>query len=136
MSYKWGDRSLKRMEGVENILIRCATMALEKSSIDMTIPWRGGMRLDFEQNEIYLDGNSQKDGYIKKSVHQLGRGLDVIPVQGGYSNTKGFRHFARWMFWAWQELIKQEEVPKGLHLEWGGHWTNFVDMPHWQIVKR
>jgi len=101
------------------------------SKHDMTIPGHGGLRTEEEQNQIFKKGHSKCDGYNKKSYHQSGNAVDVIPVVGLYSNDKGFRHFAACMFHSWQKLLKAGEV-RGL-LEWGGHWQNFIDVPHWQI---
>ena len=136
MAYKWGNRSKERMTGVNPILIECATRALAICREDMTIPWMGGLRTAEEQNEIFKDGNSKLDGFNKKSYHQTGNAIDVIPVKGSYSNSKGFREFARSMFHTWQVMIKEGKVPDSIYLEWGGNWRNFIDVPHWQIVKR
>lgn len=135
MAFQWGSRSKQRMEGVNTLLIECATRALEVSEHDMTIPWMGGLRTAEQQKEIYDDGNSTLDGYDRKSYHQTGLALDVIPVQGKYANDKAFRHFAGRMFSVWQVMIREGKTGNYL-LEWGGHWQNFIDTPHWQIVDR
>ena len=83
MSYKFGSRSLERIEGVNKDLVKCAELALHNSKVDMTIPWMGGVRTAEDQNEIYRRGASQRDGYDKKSYHQSGNALDIIPVEGG-----------------------------------------------------
>ena len=80
MSFKWGNRSLERMEGVNEFLVECATEALRISKHDMTIPWMGGIRTAEEQNKIFKEGNSKMDGYEKKSYHQSGNALDITPV--------------------------------------------------------
>ncbi len=141
--YTWGKRSLERMQGVNELLqgvnellIECAARALEISDHDMTIPWMGGKRSAENQNEIFKSGASTLDGFEKKSYHQTGNALDVIPVEGNYRNDKAFRHFAKCMFQAWQEMHMKGRIPDGLFLEWGGHWQNFIDVPHWQIVQR
>ena len=124
------------MEGVSPILTECATRAIWISKHDMTIPWMGGLRTAEDQNKIFKEGNSKMDGYEKKSYHQSGLALDVIPVVGGYANDKAFRHFAACMFHVYQEMIYQDNYTEPYTLEWGGHWQNFIDTPHWQIVKR
>ena len=129
--YKFGTRSKERLQGVNPDLLKCLEMALAMSKHDMTIPGHGGLRTAEEQNQIFKKGHSKCDGYNKKSYHQSGNAVDVIPVVGLYSNDKGFRHFAACMFHSWQKLLKAGEV-RGL-LEWGGHWQNFIDVPHWQI---
>jgi peptidoglycan L-alanyl-D-glutamate endopeptidase CwlK len=132
--YKFGERSIDRMEGINTLLIDCASEALAKSSYDMTIPWMGGLRTAEEQNAIFLEGNSQLDGHSSKSYHQSGNALDVIPVVGGYANTDGLLHFAQRMFSAWAEL-KEQGCANGCTLQWGGLWKGAWDKPHWQIVK-
>lgn len=135
MNYKWGNRSKERMKGVNDILVECATRALSICRADMTIPKYGGVRTPGEQKSLYDKGYSQRDGYEKRSYHQTGNALDVIPVKGGYSNASGFREFARCMFYTWQLMIKEEKIPKDLCLFWGGHWRSFVDTPHWELRK-
>ena len=134
MSYRFGDRSIKRLEGVHENLIVCASKALYASDFDMTIPWMGGLRTAKEQNEIFKKGYSQRDGYTRKSYHQTGMAIDIIPVDGGYTNGAGFRHFAGKMFSQWQSMIKNGQIPENMYLEWGGHWTSFIDKPHWQVI--
>ncbi len=127
--YKFGSRSLKRLEGVNPDLLKCAEMALAMSKHDMTIPGYGGLRTAEDQKTIFDKGFSKCDGYNKKSYHQTGNAIDIIPVSGGYANDKGFRHFAACMFHTWQKLLKAGEV-RGL-LVWGGHWLNFIDVLYW-----
>ena len=122
------------MEGVHPALIKCAERALSISKYDMTIPWMGGVRTAEDQRKIFDQGYSQVDGYKKKSYHQTGKALDVIPVKGGYDNDKAFRHFAKCMFLTWQRMMTRKET-EGYFLEWGGHWMNFIDNPHWQLVN-
>ena len=136
MSYQFGIRSKKRLEGVNPLLTECLTRALAISKFDMTIPSFGGMRTAEQQNRLFRKGASQLDGYNKQSYHQSGNAADVIPVDGLYANDKGFRHFAKCMFYTWQLMIKEGKVRDGFFLEWGGLWQNFIDVPHWQIVKK
>ena len=130
--FKWGIKSKERMIGVDEFLIECATRALAKSNYDMTIPWMGGVRTAKEQNALFVDGNTKADGYARKSYHQSGMALDVVPVDGNYTNTKAFNHFAKLMFSTWQVMIYNKEA-RGL-LYWGGHFgKNGWDKPHYEI---
>jgi len=135
MSYSWGSKSKERMQGVNELLIECATRALSKSKYDFTVPWMGGIRTAEEQKEIFDAGNSKLDGSPgKESYHQSGNALDVIPTgPAPYTQSRKFNHFAQCMFRSWQEMIYQGEA-KG-RLEWGGLWgESGWDKPHWQIV--
>ena len=132
--FNWGKKSVKRYEGVNPLLIKCATLALAISKYDMTIPWMGGVRTAADQNELFKAGNSKADGYDKKSYHQSGNALDVIAVgPNPYENHKAFNHFAKLMFRMWQEMIYKGEATG--YLYWGGHFGKTGwDRPHWQIV--
>jgi hypothetical protein len=144
MSYKWGNTSIKRAtkgEGIKELLFECATKSLSESKYDMTIPWRGGFRTSEEQNEIFSRGSSNKDGYDKKSYHQSGWAIDIVPYGIEFDLDriisrkdlvpKEFRHFAALMFKNWQIFISEGRTT-GI-LGWGGNWENFVDVPHWQV---
>ena len=130
--YKFGERSYRRIEGVNQDLVNCAEIALSKSRYDMMIPWMGGVRTPEEQNAIFLDGNSKCDGYKIKSYHQSGNAIDLIPVDKKYKNTRGLNHFANLMLITWQELLIKGDA-KGL-MTWGGTFgSQGWDKPHFEI---
>ncbi len=130
--YKFGSRSIKRMEGVDQALVDVAVRALEISSnridgIDFTIPKYGGLRTAKDQKKLFDRGASRADGVTNKSRHQLGKALDVIAyVDGSASFEDEHLHkVAVCMLQAANEL--------NVKLEWGGHWKTFKDLPHYQI---
>ena len=130
--FKLGTRSLERAKGVNPLLLDCAMKALAISKYDMTVPWMGGVRTAEEQNGLFKEGNSKADGFDKISYHQTGNALDIIPVDGGYENTRGFNHFAKCMYESWQQKI-YEGTAKGI-LHWGGLFgKDGWDKPHWEI---
>lgn len=137
--YQYGKLSKKRMKGVNYWLVLCANIALSNcKKYDQTIPWMGGLRLAEDQNRIFKNGASQLDGYKEKSYHQSGNALDVVPYHKGkadYKCEKGFREFAKCMFNAWQYIQKRYPQARRYRLEYGGHWMNFVDNPHWQLIE-
>lgn len=155
MAFKWSDRSINNMGGVKSLLIRCATLALKGSRCgtlrpskrDMKIPDHGGFRTAEEQYGLFKRGWSKADGYKKKSKHQDGDALDVWSLhQRDFLDdmtpemieeaNKDYRHFAKQMFTAFQWMQKKGEVPENVYLEYGGHWTNFLDLPHWNLSYR
>ena len=130
--YKWSNRSISRMKGVNEMLIDCATKTLSECELfDYSIPWRGGVRTGREQNEIFEQGNSRCDGYKKKSYHQSGNALDIVPICSKMQEDRAYRYFASKMLKNWQLGVLSGKY-KGV-LVWGGVWTNFIDKPHWQI---
>ena len=138
--YKFGTKSKARMEGVDPLLIECATIALSKSRYDMTIPWAGGLRTAALQNELHLgkhsaDGKSSSkcDGYDDKSYHQSGFALDVIPVGNKpYENTRHMNHFSNLMSNVWQGFLIEGKTTK--RMTWGGTFgRKGWDKPHYEI---
>ena len=127
MSFRFSRTSMARMEGVNPLLMRVAHRALEISKVDFGIPQYGGLRTAEQQNRLYQDGKSQLDGYEKLSYHQSGNALDVYAyVNGAASWDDGhLTHIATAMLAAANEY--------GVNLQWGGHWKDFVDMPHFEI---
>lgn len=127
--HKFSVSSANTLAGVDNRLRDIAIKALELSKVDFGIPSSGGMRTAEQQNKLYHNGKSQLDGYDKKSYHQTGRALDVYAfVDGKASWDKShLTTIAAAMLQAANELDH--------NLEWGGHWVNFVDMPHFQIPE-
>ena len=131
--FKLGERSKKRLTGVNLLLVDCLEIALSKSKYDMTVPWMGGVRTAAEQNNIFKEGNSKCDGYKVLSYHQSGNALDVIPVQGGYDNVKAMNYFAQLMFDTWNDMQYTDEY----NLHWGGFWgAKGWDKPHFELRKK
>lgn len=117
---------MKRAEEVTRDLVAVAEEALSLSVIDMTIPWRGGLRTALQQNAIFKAGNSRADGFDKKSYHQSGMALDVIPWVDGEGKYFGvdneFIFFAKIMFAVFEDRKEAGIIPEDLHLHWGGFW--------------
>lgn len=126
-NFKFSSSSMARMEGIDPQLMRVAHRALQISKIDFGIPQHGGKRTAKQQNELFRAEKSQLDGYEKLSYHQSGKALDVYAYVDGRASwdEKHLTHVAAAMLAAANEL--------GVNLQWGGHWSQFIDMPHFQI---
>lgn len=125
---KLSKRSLGRLENVNPVLIAIVVDAIKDSPHDFGIPQHGGKRTVDEQNLLFKEGASKCDGFDKKSYHQSGNAFDVF----GYVGSKA----------TWDKTILTEiarHIQKvaldqyGVKLNWGGDWTSFKDMPHFQI---
>tara|TARA_R110000796_G_scaffold64465_1_gene149385 strand:+ start:3839 stop:4225 length:387 start_codon:yes stop_codon:yes gene_type:complete len=121
-----GETSRKNLYGVDAELYKVVELALTISKIDFGIPSDGGLRTAERQNELYKLKVTKLDGYNKKSYHQTGKAFDVFAYVDGKAswNTKHLTHIATAILAAASQI--------GVVLEWGGHWMNFVDMPHFQ----
>jgi peptidoglycan L-alanyl-D-glutamate endopeptidase CwlK len=89
-----------------------------------------------EQNKLYEQGRSNPGKivtYVKggKSKHNAtigglpaSRAFDIVPMENGkpnWSNLEAFRRIG--------------EIGKSIGLVWGGDWTKFKDMPHFELPK-
>jgi peptidoglycan L-alanyl-D-glutamate endopeptidase CwlK len=136
MGFKFGSQSKRFASGIDSQLWECAQRALSKSTKgDYKVAWRGGLRTADEQNAIFNEGNSLLDGYDKKSYHQTGLAIDIIPVgDEPYSNTRALNYFGRLMMIEWQLMIMSCEAEG--YIVWGGTFgASSWDRPHFEIHK-
>lgn len=127
MSFKFSQSSINRLNTVDSRLQEIAKLALSISKVDFGIPANGGLRTAEEQNKLYHNGKSQLDGYKKQSKHQAGMALDVYAYVNGKASWEK-EHLA--MVAA---AMVQAANKLGYKIEWGGLWSHFVDMPHFQL---
>ena len=136
--YQWGQTSLSRMKGLDEKLVRVLFRAIriasrKKDGIDMSIPQLGGVRTADEQNKLFENGFSKCDGYDKKSYHQSGKAVDVIPyIKGGnvYSLPSEEQEV---LFGKVAVCMLEAAAMEGVKLNWGGNWKSWLDRPHFEI---
>ena len=135
-NHHWGEKSRARMIGVSPALVICATGVLKQCRFDLTIPHMGGIRTVADQQELWKKGRTAPgkivthvDGRKKKSKHQSGLALDIVPWINGrprWDLSHGaYEHIA--------ELMIREGEMMGITITWGGHWKKFTDLPHYEI---
>lgn len=64
------------------------------------------------------------DGVIKRSPHQGGRAIDIVPLQNGR---------AIWPVLADPRWVQISAIMKKHGFTWGGDWKDFPDYPHYQM---
>lgn len=136
--YTLSERSLKRLEGVEEDLAKVVRLAIMRTPVDFGVAWLGGMRTPEEQNQLYKDGYSKCDGYEKLSKHQFGEAVDLQVFVGGSAvqNERMQCIVAGVMFACATEL--------GVTLRWGLDWDQdgdirdnvFNDIYHFELMSR
>jgi peptidoglycan L-alanyl-D-glutamate endopeptidase CwlK len=120
-------RSLDRLKGVKQVLIDILIEASKDTPYPFEIPPFGGLRTAEDQHGLFLKKVSKCDGYNTKSEHQKGTAFDIFLLINGTASwdkeklTKVARHI--------QEVAKD----KNIKLTWGGDWTSFKDLPHFQL---
>lgn len=127
MPYKYAPSSLSHLEDVHSSLKQVMLLAKERADIDFDISC--GYRSISRQQELYKDGKSQLDGVTHKSKHNYlpARAVDIYAYNGKYADYdhKKMRYLA--------DVIKQAAKDLNVKITWGGDWSDFVDMPHYEL---
>ena len=127
-------------EGVDPRLIEIDDLAIKLTLVDYGHDRFAGKRLAATQNELFLDGKSNCDGYDKLSKHQLGKALDFYAYVHGKAS------------WEPEHLTivacayLQAASTLGYKAKWGGLWKsrnptykNGIpygwDMPHIELLE-
>ena len=123
MTYRFSERSNSKLEGVDERLIRVATLALQLSPVDFGIT--EGVRTLERQKELVKAGASR----TLRSKHLEGKAIDVVAYVGGK------------VAWDWPlyekiaKAFKQAADQLNVKIKWGGDWVNFKDGPHFQLEE-
>src|SRR5947209_373213 len=110
---------IKKM--AENLMDDC-----KKQGYQITITQT--LRTIEEQDALYAQGRTKPGNIVTKakggySFHNFGVAFDVCPVVNGKA------------VWDDNELFKKiGEIGIKIGLEWGGTWTSFLDLPHFQYL--
>ena len=136
--YKLSKNSKKNIKDVDSRLKTLVNRVIKKSPHDFGIPSNGGFRTAQEQNNLFHQRPkvTQLDGFKNKSYHQSGKAFDIfIYDEHGacWDCVKKYKEVA--------DIIKSEfdsMKEEGIFnveetLQWGGDWTRFKDLPHFQI---
>ena len=127
--FKLGKASKRNLKGVNSMLIAVIERALQISNVDFGIPSTGGVRTADEQSVLFAIGLSNADGYKNKSKHQTGDAFDIFAYVDGKASYE-VEHLA-----LCATAILQAANELGISVYWGGHWRNFKDMPHFELIK-
>jgi len=147
--WKFGSRSLKKLEGVDDRLVRVAHLALRHSSIDFGITC--GMRTKAEQAQLVREGKSK----TMNSRHLSGMAVDIVCYKGGRVTwalgdyvvaAQSFAHAARTLDvtvrWgaAWHTTLNETDSKQSMDdyvdLRTSQGRKPFIDGPHFEIPKR
>lgn len=147
-NWKFGSRSLQKLEGVDDSLVQVVHLALKYSPIDFGVTC--GLRSQAEQNQLRIQGKSQ----VKRSRHQDGMAVDIVCYVDGKVSWD-LEHYIV-VAQAFAEAARELNVT----VRWGGAWTStlndkdaqkahddyvslrksqkrkvFIDGPHFEIPK-
>jgi peptidoglycan L-alanyl-D-glutamate endopeptidase CwlK len=129
MSYRFSKRSYRNLQNVRPELVAVATLALEtlgrEGGPDFVVT-DGARNLD-EQRKLVEEGKSQ----TMDSRHLTGHAIDVAAFTPDYEVTwepKPYRKIA--------DAFERAGRQLGIEIEWGGSWSEFVDMPHFALTRQ
>lgn len=120
MAFRLGERSLKKLSGVEDGLVRVVKRAIQISTVDFSVV--DGVRSLAKQQQNVKDGVSQ----TLKSRHLTGHAVDIYPWVDGKTS-----HLDEHYLQLKDAMFKAAEI-ENVSIEWGGNWKKFIDKPHWQ----
>lgn len=121
MTYRLGNRSKERLEGVHPDLIKVVERAIEITEQDFTV--LEGLRSITRQKALKLRGAST----TLRSRHLTGHAVDL----GAYVDGE-----VRWdwpLYYTIADAMKQAALELKVDMEWGGDWKSFPDGPHYQL---
>ena len=121
MEHTFSEKSNTKLEGVDERLIRVATLALQLSPVDFGIT--EGVRTLERQKQLVKAGASR----TLRSKHLEGKAIDVVAYLDGE---------VRWDWPLYEKIakaFKQAADELGYKITWGGSWATFKDGPHFQI---
>lgn len=114
-------KSLSRLEGVHDDLVRVVKRAIEITQIDFTV--LEGVRSKTRQEQLVKAGASQ----TMRSRHLTGHAVDLGAYVAGS---------VRWDWPLYNQLadaMKKAAAELKVPIEWGGDWTTLKDGPHFQL---
>jgi len=123
--YKLGKRSLRRLVGVDPILVFCVIEAIKISKYDFGV--FEGLRTVARQRKLLREGRTT----TMHSRHLTGNAIDIVPYKNGKFNWE-LPHYFNEIESCMKLVIKNHNLP----IEWGGDWKSFIDKPHWQISRK
>lgn len=123
MIFRLSARSRGRLQGVHRDLVGVVERAIETSLVDFSVV--EGVRSLATQRRYFELGKSK----TMNSRHLTGHAVDLAPWIGDTISwePRDFAPVAR--------AMKEAARASGIPLEWGGDWTTFVDMPHFQLPR-
>lgn len=126
--FKFSKASEARFVGVDPELVCVCKRAIQISRVDFGIPPFGGYRSAKDQKQLFDDGASKCDGVKVLSKHQSGRAIDVFAYVDGKESWEP-EHLT-----AVAAAMLQAASELKVSLQWGGHWTSFRDLPHFELM--
>lgn len=122
MTYKLSSKSLERLQGVDERLVRVVKRAIEITPIDFSV--LEGLRTLERQKQLVADGFSQ----TLKSKHLTGHAVDLGCIVDG-KITWDKQHYVTLSL-----AVKKAADELRINIRWGGDFKSFFDGPHFELI--
>lgn len=129
MSFELTSRDTQRLQDLHPDLIRVvrgAAMHYRPSGRFIVVEGRRPLE---RQRELFAAGKSK----TMKSRHLTGHAVDLAPMVDLNGDGAAELTWIREHFFPIVDAMRSSAAAAGVLIEWGGDWTTFVDMPHWQL---
>jgi peptidoglycan L-alanyl-D-glutamate endopeptidase CwlK len=122
MTYKLSQKSLDKLEGVDERLVRVVKRAITITNADFAVG--EGVRSLERQKILVIQGKSQ----TMQSKHLTGHAVDLWVLKDGVVtwDKQAYIDFAPFM--------KQAAKDEGVAIRWGGDFKSFFDGPHFELM--
>ena len=128
-NFALGRASMRNLDRVDSRMVGIMITAIKLTRVDFGIPSTGGYRTVEQQRELFNTGASLCDGMSKRSRHQSGLAVDVFAYVNGKASYKNID------LESVTNAILQAALIHGHKISWGGLWTKFRDMPHFELLE-
>lgn len=122
--FKLGARSLERLQGVHQDLVKVVKRAIQLTEVDFGVT--EGVRAIEKQREYVAKGASK----TMNSRHLTGHAVDLVAYIGAE---------VRWdwpLFHKIAAAMKSAAKELGVAIVWGGDWASFPDGPHFELDRK
>ncbi len=119
---KFSSQSRERLDTCDPRIVSIMEEVIKK--YDFSVIW--GHRGKEEQDHFFKEGFSQRPWPKSRHNKLPSKAIDIVPYPTMYESIPEFNRLATYVF---AEANKQ-----GIVLVWGGHWINFKDYAHWELV--
>ena len=122
--FKLGARSLERLKGVHQDLVKVVKRAIQLTEVDFGVT--EGVRAIEKQREYVAKGASK----TMNSRHLTGHAVDLVAYIGAE---------VRWdwpLFHKIAAAMKSAAKELGVAIVWGGDWASFPDGPHFELDRK
>jgi len=127
---QFSQRSRDRLNTCHPLLQRLMGSVIEVMDISVLC----GHRTEAEQNDAYRKGFSKLQFPKSKHNSMPSMAVDIAPYPIDWDDFERFETVASVVKTHWN-LIPHEER-RGWELQWGGDWSRFRDMPHWELKRK